>query len=65
MVVRIMEVWVFLAKIIAQKPASQFHPGTLAVLIRYNQAPKVPTLNASNRLLQNFKRNYSMEFSTD
>ena len=25
---------------ITQKPASQLHPGTLAVLVRYNQAQK-------------------------
>ena len=35
-----MEIWVFLAKNITQKPALQLHPGTLAVLVRYNQAQK-------------------------
>ena len=35
-----MEIWVFLAKQFTQKPASQLHPGTLAVLVRYNQAQK-------------------------
>ena len=30
----------FLAKNIIQKPASQYHPGALAVLVRYNQAQK-------------------------
>ena len=25
---------------ITQKPASEYHPGTLAVLVRYNQAQK-------------------------
>ena len=28
----------FLAKNITKKPASQYYPGTLAVLVRYNQA---------------------------
>ena len=32
--------WVFLAKNIIQKPASEYHPGALAVLARYNQAQK-------------------------
>ena len=26
------------------KPASQYHPGALAVLVRYNQAQKVPSV---------------------
>ena len=30
----------FSGKNITQKPASQLHPGTLAVLVRYNQAQK-------------------------
>ena len=46
-----MEVWAFLAKIITQNPASQYLPGTLAVLVRYNQALST-TINASNSLLQ-------------
>ena len=33
-----MEIWVFVAKIITQKPASQYHPDALAVLVRYIQA---------------------------
>ena len=33
----IMENWVFVAKKFTQKPASQHYPGTLAVLVRYNQ----------------------------
>ena len=35
-----MEIWVFLAKNSPKKPASQLHPGTLAVLVRYNQTQK-------------------------
>ena len=35
-----MEIWVSLAKKITLKPASQLHPGILAVLVRYNQAQK-------------------------
>ena len=31
---------VFLFKKFTQKPSSQLHPGTLAVLVRYNQAQK-------------------------
>ena len=31
MYIRIMEIWVFLAKNITQKPASQYHPKALAV----------------------------------
>ena len=63
-----MEIWVFLAKQFTQKPASQLHPGTLAVLVRYNQAQKClqyDPIKASNKKLQNLKKNYSMEFSTD
>ena len=46
----------FLTTNITKKPASQYHPGTLAVLDRYNQAKSAfgTILNASNRLLQNF-----------
>ena len=43
-------------KIHSKNPASQYHPGALAVLVRYNQAQKSAfsmTLNASNRLLLN------------
>ena len=36
----IIKVWVFLAKKITQKPVLQYHPGALAVLVRYNQAQK-------------------------
>ena len=36
----IMEIQVFLAKEISQKPASQYHPGALAVLVKYKQAQK-------------------------
>ena len=46
-----MEVWVFLAKNITKKPASQYHPGALAV--KYNQAQKC-LQDASNKLLQKF-----------
>ena len=35
-----MEIWVFLAKHIRQKPASEYHPGTLAVLVKCNEAKK-------------------------
>ena len=54
----------FLAKKFTQKPTSQRHPDTLAVLIRYNQAQKCLQY-ASNKLLQNLRKNYSMEFFTD
>ena len=52
-----MEIWVFLAKNITHKLASQYHPGALAVLVRYKQAKSAfsTTLNASNRLLQFLK----------
>ena len=30
----------FLAKNTTQKPASEYHPGTLTVLVKYNQAQK-------------------------
>ena len=39
-VLGIMEIWVFLAKKFTQQPTAQLHPGTLAVLVRYNQAQK-------------------------
>ena len=40
----ITEIWIFLAKKFTQKPAPQLHPATLTVLVRYNQAPKVPSV---------------------
>ena len=42
-----------------QKPASQCHPGALAMLVRHNSAKSVfsTTLNASDRLLQIYKKN--------
>ena len=39
-ILKIIEIWVFLAKKLPQKPASQYYPGALAVLVRYTQAQK-------------------------
>ena len=36
----------FLAKSITPKPASQYHPGSLAVLVRYTQAQKCLRYNS-------------------
>ena len=39
-----MNVWALLAKNITLKPASQYLHGTLALLVRYNQAQKCQTV---------------------
>ena len=51
----IMEIWVFLAKQITQKPASQYHPGILAGITKPKSAFS-RILKASNKLLQNLKK---------
>ena len=63
-----MEIWVFLAKKITQKPASQYHPGTLlAVLVRYyitkSKSAFSMILKTFNNIVTKLKKN-SMEFST-
>ena len=42
---------------ITQKPVSLYHPGALAVLVRYNQAQKCLQCNPKY-LLQNLKKNF-------
>ena len=44
-------------------PSPKYHPGTLAVLTKPKNALSMTT-NASNELLQNLQKNYSIEFST-